>query len=113
MLAGEASPLYGQGLNLSSSGLYVCCNEYLPLSTLVQLHFVLPDDTPVSLVASVVRAIQTQHHREPNGMALQFVSYDRDAAEKITHFVLDPQQSMPFPALSEKSILASRQSMTN
>jgi uncharacterized protein (TIGR02266 family) len=84
---GREEAAKGRALNLCSGGIFICADELLPEDTSVQLHFCLPDGDPVTVDASVIRAVNPQNPHEPVGMALRFENLEPDHAERIDRFI--------------------------
>jgi hypothetical protein len=76
--------------NVSATGIFLGCEEPLPLGTLVELT--LDDGDPLSLEAKVVRVVWGgRRDGEPvePGMALEFISLDDDAKSRLERLLED------------------------
>jgi hypothetical protein len=95
---GTEEAISGRALNLSCSGIYICCAELLPESTAVHLEFDLPDGNAVAADALVVRSIDPTCPTEPAGMALLFQTLLQGSGERIESFIQNRMQ----PATGER-----------
>ena len=78
---------YGRALNLSTGGIYVCCEEVQEERTIVRVQLVLPAFGPLEAEAVVVRAVRPEHELEPPGMALCFMPLAEDDAGRLAAFI--------------------------
>lgn len=86
---------WGTVRNVSRGGLYVEAGNPMAPSTEVALEFELPDDGPrLSPTARVVWR-REGNGRQPAGMGLQFLSLDRESADRIDSFVYQHAEFTP------------------
>jgi len=78
---------YGRALNLSTGGIYVCCEEVQDERTIVRVQLVLPAFGPLEAEAVVVRVVRPEHQLEPPGMALCFMPLSEDDAARLAAFI--------------------------
>ena len=86
---------WGTVRNVSRGGLYVEAGTPMPPSTEVSLEFELPDAG--ERIAPTARVVWRREGRanQPPGMGLQFLSLDRESAERIDSFVYQHAEFAP------------------
>jgi uncharacterized protein (TIGR02266 family) len=87
-MASDHNFFTGFSCNLSGGGLFVATHRVMPVGTLLEVSFQLPDsDEPI--VAQVeVRWVRDQNELSdcPPGMGLRFLSIDEEASARIQEF---------------------------
>jgi uncharacterized protein (TIGR02266 family) len=87
-MASDHNFFTGFSCNLSGGGLFVATHRVMPVGTLLEVSFQLPDsDEPI--VAQVeVRWVRDQNELSdcPPGMGLRFLSIDAEASARIQEF---------------------------
>jgi hypothetical protein len=84
--ADTSRQLQTRAYNLSASGLFVCCDEFLSVDSEVQLRFALPDGATIACTATVVRVVR-EDQLEPAGLALAFGEMDATTQARREGFI--------------------------
>jgi hypothetical protein len=84
---GSCAAQHGRALNLSTGGMYVCCEQPLAERTIVRVQVVLPAFGQLEAEAVVVRVVHPEDQLEPAGMALCFMPLAEEDAERLAAFI--------------------------
>ena len=87
-MASDHNFFTGFSCNLSGGGLFVATHRVMPVGTLLEVSFQLPDSDEAIVAQVEVRWVRDQNELSdcPPGMGLRFLSIDAEASARIQEF---------------------------